>query len=243
MTTAAAQPRSAPRTLGVATFVGLATVLAWLLIGAGAFVVVQVASGTIVAEVPVRVGPGTPAYESVVLPCVEGWSRDAGSSCAPAATAEQWPGGAALPVDHDGGMVATGYDASWTTALLANAGIWAWLVAGGVVVLVLVPVLRSTAAGRPFAPHNGRRLAVAAGVTAAACLLSTAGPYLAAPEVIALLEAARVTPDSAITLPDGWLVPRLRVTWWPVLVAALLMALAAATRTGTRLADDAEGLV
>ncbi|MFI2752138.1 hypothetical protein ACGIF2_01745 [Cellulomonas sp. P22] len=243
MTTATTQPRSAPRTLGGASLVGLATVLAWLLIGAGAFVVVQVVSGTMVAEVPVRLGPGTPAYESVVLPCVEGWSREVGSGCAPAATAEQWPGGAALPVDHDGGMVATGYDASWTTALLADAGTWALLLAGGVVVLILVPVLRSTAAGRPFAPHNGRRLAVAASVTAAACLLATAGPYLAAPEVIALLEAARVAPDSAITLPDGWLVPQLRVTWWPALVATLLLVLAAATRTGARLADDAEGLV
>jgi len=76
---------------------------------------------------------------------------------------------------------------------------------------------------------------------------ATAGPALAAPTILALIEAApRYTefgPLEQFDMPAGWLVFDLRLTWWPLLPALLLAALAGATRAGTRITQDAEGLV
>jgi hypothetical protein len=116
--------------------------------------------------------------------------------------------------------------------MLGAAGIWGGLLAAGAVLLVLVPVVRSTATGRPFAPGNARRLGVAAATVALGAVLASVGPYLAAQQVVPLLD-----------VPDGWIVPALDLVWWPLPVALLLAALALAVRSGTRLAADTEGLV
>jgi hypothetical protein len=223
--------------------VGVLTVVAFLAVTAGAFFAFQAVNGSgVVAEVPVRLTDDAPARSDVVLPCVEGWTLD-GDSCNPAASPAQWRGGAALPVRQAGGYLAGGLlpatgDLSAPVTLLATTPAWAGLVTGGLVGLGLVPVLRTTGTGHPFAPGNARRLATAAGVVILGWMLATAGPMLAAPTVIHALEA-----PSGGGVPVGWLAPDLRITWWPLLIVGLLGGLAAATRHGGRLAADAEGLV
>ncbi len=70
------------------------------------------------------------------------------------------------------------------------------------------------------------------------------GPALAAPTIIGLLEAApRYNGVVSFQLPAGWLVPDPRITWWPLLLALLLLVLAGATREGTRITAETEGLV
>lgn len=235
------------RHVASAVTVGVMTVVAWLAIGAGLVLASFSLTGQADTAVPVRLSAAAPARSTAVVPCVDGWPTDGSSSCSPAASADEWPGGEPLPVLFRGGMVAGINEAPPLAALLSTTPAWSGLVAAGVVVLVLVPVLRSTASGRPFRPGNARRLAVAAGVVVAAWVLATAGPALAAPTIISLIEAApRYTehgPLGQYDMPAGWLVFDLRIVWWPLLPALLLAALAASTRSGTRLAADTEGLV
>ena len=231
---------------GSAIAVGVFTVAAWLAIVAGVFwaaVAVQGQSG----GVPVRLDGLDAATSSHVVPCVEGWPEDGSSGCAPAVTADEWPGGEPLPVQHLGGMSAGINDVGPLPALLSAAPEWTALIAAGAVVLVLIPVLRSTAAGHLFRPGNDRRLAGAAALIVLAWAAGTAGPALAAPTIIDLIEAApRYTesgPFEQFAMPAGWLVFDLRIAWWPALPALLLAALAGATRAGTRITADTEGLV
>lgn len=229
------------RDLGSALLVGSATVAACLAIAAGVFFGFLSVSGGLDGQVPVRLTAQAPAIMDVVLPCVDGWSLD-GDSCEPAATAGQWSGGVALPVRHAGGLVAEVHgDLDPVTALLSTAPVWGGMIAGGVVGLVLLPVLRTTASGRPFTPGSARRLASAAAVVVLGWLLATAGPFLAAPRVIESIAGARRY--TGFDVPDGWLAPALGITWWPLLVAVLLGTLAVAARSGARLAADTEGLV
>lgn len=238
---AAPESRRTRRDLGAAVLVGVATVAACLAIGAGVFLAFVSASGGSSGAVPVRLTADAPAFMDLTLPCVEGWSLD-GESCAPAATAAQWRGGVSLPVTHVGGLVSEAYgDLDPLTSVLSTAATWGGLIAGGVVGLVLLPALRTTASGRPFAPGNSRRLMSAAAVVALGWLLATAGPRLAAPRVIESIAGARRY--SGFDVPAGWLAPALNLVWWPLLIAALLVMLAAATRSGARLAADTEGLV
>lgn len=231
------------RDVGSAVVVGVMTVVGWLTVGAGLVFGAFAVTGQIYAEVPVELSPEAPARMDVVLPCVEGWSL-AGSSCEPAATPEQWPGGEALPVRHTGGLVAGTGDLAPRTALLATAPLWSGLISTGAVVLLLIPVLRNMAAGQLFRRGNAGRLATAAGVITLGWIIATAGPALAAPTIIGLIEAApRYTGFEPFDMPEGWLVFDPRITWWPLLPALLLIALAGATRKGTRITADVEGLV
>lgn len=230
--------------------VGVAVVLAWLIIGTG-FAWLGTAFTNDAVSAPVGIGSAAPARSFVVLPCVEGWSLDGASGCEPAVSSEEWPGGAPLPVQpaEPGGRLAAQIDSSQASVLttaLSGSPVWAGLLAAGLAMLLLIPVIRSTAAGQPFADGNSRRWAAATVATAIGWALATVGPYLAARQVIPVLEANPVysTVDGEMfTLPAGWLVADLHLAWWPLLVLALLGVLAAATHRGARLAADTEGLV
>lgn len=231
------------RTVGSAALVGAMTVAAWLAIAAGVLTAVLAAGdrGT-TPEAPVRLTAPV-AYSEALVPCVQGWTMPDGSSCEPAASPQDWPGGEPLPVRRAGVLLA-GTTGDPVTALLATATAWGGLVAGGVVGLLLVPVLRTTASGRPFAPRNDRRLLLAAVAVAAAWALGTVGDRLAGGRIVAAIESTpRWSATGTFDMPTGWLAPTVEVTWWPLLLAALLVTLAAATRRGARLAADTEGLV
>ncbi len=230
--------------------VGVAVVLAWLVMAAGVGAIVTSLSNAVV-DAPVEIGLPAPARSHVVLPCIEGWSLDGASGCAPAADPEVWPGGAPLPAQQAGGIegLVAGVDssrASTVTTILAASPMWASLLAGGLVLLLLIPVIRSTAEGRPFASGNSRRWAVSTAIVAGGWAVAAIGPYFAARQIIPVLESTPqyvTAAGEAFTLPAGWLVADLRIVWWPLLVIALLAVLAAATHRGARLAADTEGLV
>lgn len=239
----ALETRRHGRSVGSAVTVGVMTVVGWLAVAAGGVLAVLAVTGDLSVEVPVQVGHAAPAYMEVVLPCVEGWSLD-GGSCAPAASADEWPGGAALPVQHASGLVATTHDVDPLPAVLSTVAMWGGVLAAGVSLLVLLPVFRSTAAGRPFESGNGLRLAVAATVVAGAWTLSIAGPALGARAIIGSIETSTIYSESGpFDMPADWLVFDLRMTWWPAIIVLLLVALAVTTHRGTRLAADTEGLV
>jgi hypothetical protein len=203
-----------------------------LAVGAGAFYTFLSANGGLSTEVPVRLTYEAPAWSDVIMPCIEGWSMFEGMGCGPEATPDEWPGGIPLPIHHVGRFYADVEDLDPMTAVLAGAPYWGGLVTGGLVGLVLIPALRRTASGRPFARGNARRLATAAALVALGWVVATAGPALAAPRVIEILNT-----------PTGWLAPDPRFTWWPLLIAGLFGTLAAATHQGARVAADTEGLV
>lgn len=229
-----------------AIVVGVLFVAACAAIAAGIFSAAMAAMGRGTApEAEVRVVAPVGFYGDLMLPCVEGWSLD-GSSCEPAASPEQWPGGQSLPVRHAGDLVVDGgpLELGSGTSLLGSASSWLGLVAAGTVGLLLLPVLRSTASGRPFAERNDLRLAGAAGVVLLAWAMGTIGDYVAGSRIVHLLESTPVQgATETFTVPDGWLEPVVAVTWWPLAVVALLVGMAAATRGGARLASETEGLV
>ncbi len=234
-------PRHTKRELASALLVGVTIVAASLSVAAGVFFgFLAMSGGGTAPEVPVRLTAAAPAWMDVIVPCVEGWSLD-GSGCEPAATPEQWRGGESLPVRHAGGLLAEVSDLDPVSSVLGTAPAWGGLIAGGVVAFILLPALRTTASGRPFTQGNARRLASAAAVVTVGWLLATAGPRLAAPRVIESIASARS--DAGFDVPTGWIAPALAVAWWPLLIAVLLATLAAATRSGARLAADTEGLV
>ncbi|MBO9553476.1 hypothetical protein [Cellulomonas sp.] len=237
MTTTGSTGTTVRRDVATATVVGIVVVAAWLAVVVGVVAGVRgVLDGA--AAVPVAMGPSAPAWSEVVVPCVEG------DGCEPSVSADVWPSGEPLPAQPSGPLRLWVLDADPLTAALAGVPDWLGLVTGGVVTLLLLPVLRATAAGRPFAAGGARRLTVAAAVVAGAWLLALALPALAGPRVVALSEQAPLS-DGVRTwdLPSGWLVPDVHVTWWPLLVTLLLGALAAAAARGARLAANTEGLV
>lgn len=243
MTTSLDAPPRSTRPLTSALLVGALTVTAWLAITVGVVLAFLSMGGSVSASVPVRLTAEAPATQNVLLPCVDGWSLD-GGSCAPAAAPEQWHGGAALPVRNAGGLQAEAHDLGATASLLGAMPTWVGFGIGGAMGLTLIPVLRATANGRPFARGNARRLAVAAALALVGGVLATAGPTLAAPQAIEAIEALAIySANGAFDMPAGWLEPALRVAWWPMAIAALLAALAAATHHGARLAADVEGLI
>lgn len=211
---------------------------------AGALVIGGLAvAGTVTVPVPVVLSSGVPATTELVVPCIDG-EIVPGEGCAPSAPSSLMPVGSTLPVHRDGVLRAASGDLAPGLALLAAAPVWAALLAAGVVLVLLVPVLRATATGRPARLGSPHALGAAAVSVAVCWLLSAAGPRLAAPAVIdALVSAPLGGASQAVPLPEGWLVPALHHTWWPLLVAALLAALASAARRGERLAADSAGLV
>lgn len=231
------------RSVLAAVTVGMLTVVGWLAVVVSIILGAQVVTGDLSAEVPVRLGGGAPAYTEDVLPCVEGASGDS-TGCAPATSPDVWPGGGALPVQHAGGLVVSSRDAGPLAALLATVATWGGVLTAGVSLLVLLPVFRSTASGRPFEPGNGRRLSVAAALVASTWALSVVGTALAAPMIIRAVESTTLySADAPFDMPAGWLELDLGVPWWPAVFVLLLVALAVATSRGTRLATDTEGLV
>lgn len=247
MSVAVERFESTRQTITSAVAVGVMTVVAWASMGLGLVTATLAVTGQVDTAVPVELGPGAPASSTRVIPCVEGWPTDGLSGCSPAASADVWPGGEPLPLRPAGGMVASINEVAPLPALQSTTPQWIGLIAAGAVVLVLIPVLRSTAAGRLFQPGNARRLAIAAAVIVLAWLAAIAGPALAAPTIIGLIEAApRVTEFGEFRefdMPTGWLVFDLRIAWWPLLPALLLAGLAGVTRAGTRITVDTEGLV
>lgn len=237
MTTLESRTGTGPRDVATATVVGILVVAAWLAVVVGVVAGVRgVVDGT--AGVPVTMGPAAPAWSEVVVPCVEG------DGCEPSTTADVWPAGEPLPAQPTGPLMLWVYGVDPLTAALAGVPGWVGLVAGGAVTLLLLPVLRGIAAGDPFARSGARRLAAAAAVVAGAWALAVAGPTAAAPRLIALREQSPLTDGvHQWHLPSGWLVPDVHLPWWPLLVALLLAALAAAAARGARLAADTEGLV
>ena len=106
-------------------------------------------------------------------------------------------------------------------------------------VLLLVPVVRSTSSGRPFAEGNAARLAAAASVVAVGWAAGVAASYAGAAMAVRSFERAAAPAVDA----EGWLSPALSTSWWPAPVLVLLAVLALATRSGSALAADVEGLV
>ncbi len=237
MTTTESTRTTVRRDVATATVVGILVVAAWLAVVVGVVTGVRgVLDGA--AAVPVAMGPSAPAWSEVVVPCVEG------DGCEPSTSADVWPSGEPLPAQPTGPLVLNMLDADPLTAALAGVPGWLGLVAGGAVALLLLPVLRATAAGRPFTAGGAGRLTVAASVVAGAWLFAVVLPALAAPRVVALGEQSTLSNGVRTwDLPSGWLVPDVHVTWWPLLVALLLGALAAAAARGARLAADTDGLV
>lgn len=116
--------------------------------------------------------------------------------------------------------------------LLATAGPALAGITAGVLGVLLLGVVRSTAAREPFAPGNAGRFAAAAGVLVVAALLGTLVPHLAARRLLALPFV-----DPALWVAD------VQPVWWPLPVALLLAVLALAVRAGSRLREQTDGLV
>lgn len=99
--------------------------------------------------------------------------------------------------------------------------------------LALRPVLRSVAAGRPFAPGNARRIAVVAGVVGVVGFLAPLLPQLAGLGVL----------DRTGLADSGAFHTGLSYSLEPLGAAALVLVVALAFRTGEQLARDTDGLV
>lgn len=142
------------------------------------------------------------------------------------------PDGVSLRVDP-GAVDLVAWDSTMPEQALARADV---LVLGfGVAVgaWLLRPVLRGVERGRPFEHGNARRIA---GIALVIAVVATLAPALDA--IAAALVLGRIgLPDPAIAVP-AWSLPLL-----PLLVAALVLAVAESFRRGERLDEDVEGLV
>jgi len=231
-------PLSTRRQVGSGILVGTLTLLgaASVLLGLGA--AAQAGLGLYNTwPVPVKI-VGVPSMTAMgLVPSVEGFEFPDGSLGWPAASPDEWTGGEPLPVIQTGGLALPLADAGPIVRLAAGAPLWTLLLAGGCAVLLLVPVVRSYAATRPFTPGTAWRLAVAAGVVATGWALAALLPYLAAGAAIdGHLYVGRA-------LPAHWIAPHFQPAWWPLLVVVLLAGLAASSRRGERLTAETEGLV
>lgn len=189
-----------------------------------------------VQEVSVEMVGEATWTEPGLIPEVEGYD-DGGLPSGHGLSPSEWVGGTPLPVLHTGGLAMELFEADRLTSVEADAPWWALLIGGGLVILTLIPVVRSYAAAQPFTPGTARRFGLAALTSLAAWLLATLLPFHAASRALSdHLYAGPVVPAS-------WLAPRLEVTMWPLVIVVLLAGLAVASRRGERLAVEADGLV
>ncbi|MGV8979088.1 MAG: hypothetical protein ACOH17_13695 [Cellulomonas sp.] len=133
----------------------------------------------------------------------------------------------------DGGLTVAAWGSTRVEQLLGRGD---WLI-GGIGLLVgavaLRPVLLSIAAGCPFAPGNARRISV---VAATVAVVGVVAPL--APQVAGQLVLARTGLDRT-----GAFVSTVAVWPEPLLVAALVLAVATAFRAGEAMSRDVDGLV
>ena len=218
MATSSESPARAQRSTTSAIVVGAVTVAALLGIAQGVSVAARAATdSTWVVSVPVRVTSALPDDMPQTGLIVE-----------------ETPTMERMPTAPGGGLMMWLEHADPLTARLAAAPHWiAWLTAG-VVVLLLLPVVRSTSSGRPFSAGNASRLTVAALTIAAGWVLATTLPVLA---------ARRAVDGELGNVPASWFEPRLELQWWPVAFAGALVVLALAVWHGTKVVADSDGLV
>ncbi|MFS0699045.1 hypothetical protein AB6N24_03625 [Cellulomonas sp. 179-A 4D5 NHS] len=217
MATSSESPAREQGSMTSAIVVGAVTVLALLGIAQGVSIAARAATdATWVVSVPVRVTPSLPDD----MP-------QTGLIVDETATMER------MPTAPGGGLMMWLEHADPLTARLAAAPGWiAWLTAG-VVVLLLLPVVRSTSSGRPFAAGNAGRVTATALTVAAGWALATALPVLA---------ARRAVERELGNVPAAWFEPRLELQWWPVAFAGALVVLALAVRHGTKVVADTDAL-
>ncbi len=147
------------------------------------------------------------------------------------------PGGwvtafAGMVTGPDGTVTVVAWGSSHVEGFLAR-GNFAVLGLGALVgALALAPVLRTIAEGRPFAPGNARRLTVL-GVTVA--VAGAVAPMLPAIAGFMVLERTGLAGPRFASETGPALTP--------ILVGALVLALAAAFQIGERMTDDVRGLV
>lgn len=144
------------------------------------------------------------------------------------------PGGGGPVVGDPSGTWLWVEQATARMTLFASVDDWLLLPLLGVALLLLVPVVRNLADGRLLTAANARQLVALSGLAVLGWALTTWLPYLAAREAIAT-GASGMSPE--------WLRPVLAYVWWPLAVAGLLAALAAAVWRGARATRDVEGLV
>ena len=97
--------------------------------------------------------------------------------------------------------------------------------------LLLVPILRSVAAGRPFEAGNSRRIA---GLAVVVVAVAWVGPFLNLAATVLVLHRLGL---------DNPLAPSLTLGLNPLLLAALLLVLAESFRRGEQISREADGLV
>lgn len=221
------QDSQAPRARGSA----LALVLLWLGVVAAVVGVGYNVNGMTQARASVRVPVGVvpevtadgPVTVQVGLSGVE--------------VDDGWLAPAPVPGVHSGALEGELELVAWDSTRLEQAlGRGDWLVGGlGLlaVAILLKPVLDAIARGTPFRPGNATRLVATAAAVAVVGVVAPLLPALAGGLVLArtgLAGTGRLAMTGGIDLP-------------PLLVAAVLLALAGAFRRGEQLARDTEGLV
>ena len=126
----------------------------------------------------------------------------------------------------------------------ASVGLWlvtllpafVLAVAVSAVALLLLRTMRETYAGRPFSEHGVRRLRLVAAVVGSAAIVV---PLLNSVSAHAIV--ARVLPEQAPGIYDGWDILGATIPW--LVVALIVLAVAEAFDIGAGLADDVDGLV
>ena len=207
----------------------LIVVLGW---AAGVLGVAYAVNGATQAPAWVRVPvtlAATPDHAGPVEVHVDGISVPDGRLTGPP------PSGASFSVagqpTGDSALTLAAWGSTRVEQLLARGQ---WLVGGlGVLVgaLALAPLLGSIADGYPFAPGNARLVVLAVTIAVAGVL----APLL--PQIAGFLVLDR----TGLAGPAFMATPSVELT--PLLVGALILAVAAAFRAGERMADDVRGLV
>jgi hypothetical protein len=139
-----------------------------------------------------------------------------------------------IPTGTVGGVVMVIEHPDSVTAVLAAVPVFVPWLTGGAIGLLALPLVRSIAAGRPFALGNARALAEVAGVAVLAGAAATVLPYLA---------AGRAVTAEMAGLPADYFTPRFEPIGWPWGLAVFAIVLALAVWQGSRVSAETEGLV